>query len=90
MSVFDTRTGLAQAVVTGFSQPRQGVRLAPDGKTLFVTNFLGDKISLVDTASHKITGEITGFDKLRAISITKDGKTLFAANSGRNTVGWSI
>lgn len=85
--MFDTKTMLAEAVIPGFAQPRQGVKLSPDGKTVFVTNFLGDKITLVDTATNKITGEIAGFDKLRAISITKDGKTLFAANSGRNTIG---
>lgn len=71
-----------RAVITGFAQPRQGVRLSPDGKALYVTNFLGDEITIVDTASNKITG----FDKLRAISVTADGKTIFAANSGSNTI----
>ena len=75
-----------RAVITGFAQPRQGVRLSPDGKALYVTNFVGDEITIVDTASNKITGEITGFDKLRAISVTADGKTIFAANSGSNTI----
>ena len=31
-------------------------------------------------------GEITGFNKIRAISVTADGKTLFAANSGSNDI----
>ncbi len=82
----NTETGVANAVITGFSQPRQGVRLSPDGKTLFVTNFLGDKITLVDTASNQILNEIIGFNKIRAISVTADGRTLFAANSGSNTI----
>ena len=34
----------------------------------------------------KIEGEITGFNKIRAISVTADGKTLFAANSGSNDI----
>jgi oxalate decarboxylase len=83
---FDLDSGRPIAVVTGFAQPRQGVRLGPDGKMLFVTNFLGDKISLVNTETNKIEGEIGGFNRIRAISITRDGKTLFAANSGADAI----
>ncbi len=86
VTAVDTTDGSAKAVIPGFSQPRQGIRLAPDGKEAFVTNFPGDKITVVDLATHKITGEITGFKALRAISITKDGKTLYAGNSGANEV----
>lgn len=86
VTVMNTETGVAQAVIKGFAQPRQGVQLSPDGHRLYVTNFLGDKITIVDTAGNKIIGEISGFNKIRAISVTGDGKTLFAANSGSNTV----
>ena len=34
----------------------------------------------------KIDTTISGFNKIRAISITKDGNTLFAANSGTNSI----
>ena len=40
--------------------------------------------TIVDTQTDKIEGEIAGFNKIRAISVTADGKTLFAANSGSN------
>lgn len=83
---FDLTSNHAVAIIPGFSQPRQGVRLNPAGDTLFVTNFLGDKITLVDTGTNKITGEIVGFNKIRAISITQDGETLYAANSGSNSI----
>lgn len=82
----NTETKIANAVITGFSQPRQGVLLSPDGRVLYVTNFVSDKITLVDTNTNKITGEMGGFNKIRAISVTADGKTLFAANSGNNTI----
>ena len=62
------------------------MRLSPDGAKLYVTNFLGDKVTIVDTQTDKIEGEITGFNKIRAISVTADGKTLFAANSGSNDI----
>lgn len=82
----DTASGQARAVITGFAQPRQGLRLSPDGAKLYVTNFLGDKLSIVDTQTDKIEAEIAGFNKIRAISVTADGKTLFAANSGSNDI----
>ena len=86
VTAVDTADGSAKVVITGFAQPRQGIRLSPAGKEAFVTNFLGDKITVVDLATHKPTGEITGFKALRAISISKDGQTLYAGNSGANEV----
>lgn len=86
VTAMDLDTNQAKAVITGFAQPRQGIRLNPQNDKLYVTNFLGDKITIVNTGTNKIEGEITGFNKLRAISITQDGKTLFAANSGSNTI----
>ncbi|MFC6340147.1 beta-propeller fold lactonase family protein [Pseudomonas sp. CCM 7891] len=86
LSVVDLEHQHPVAVVSGFSQPRQGIRISPDGNTVYVTNFLGDKITLVDRKTNKIKGEINGFNKLRAISISADGNTLYAANSGSNTI----
>ena len=83
---FDTVQGVAKVVMTGFAQPRQGVRLSPDGRKLYVTNFMGDKISVVDVASQKTEAEIGGFHRIRAISVAADGKTLYAANSGADNI----
>ena len=73
-------------IITGFAQPRQGVKLNPANTKLYVTNFANDKITVVDIATLKIDTTISGFNKIRAISITKDGNTLFAANSGSNSI----
>ncbi|VVM67282.1 hypothetical protein PS662_01616 [Pseudomonas fluorescens] len=86
LSIIDLEHQRPIAVVPGFAQPRQGIRVSPDGDTVYVTNFLGDKITLVDSKTNKIKGEINGFNKLRAISISADGNTLYAANSGSNTI----
>lgn len=86
VTVVNLESNHAKAVIIGFAQPRQGVRLNSQNDKLYVTNFWADKITIVNTATYKIEGEITGFNKLRAISITQDGKTLFAANSGSNTI----
>lgn len=86
VTVFDLVKEQPMAIISGFSQPRQGIKLSPDGQKLYVTNFAGDKISIVNNQTNKIEGEIAGFNKIRAISITANGKTLFAANSGSNTI----
>jgi YVTN family beta-propeller protein len=74
------------AVVTGFSQPRQGIKLNSAGNQLFVTNFMGDKIVIVDVATLKPVGEISGIEGIRAISITADDSTLYAASSKTNSI----
>lgn len=78
----DLATGSTAAVLTGFAQPRQGVKLSADGQQLFVTNFASDQVLVVETATRKITASIGGFDQIRAISLTRDGQTLYAACSG--------
>lgn len=40
-------------VITGFAQPRQGIKVSSDGKYIFVTNFQGDKVSIVDATTKK-------------------------------------
>ncbi len=87
LTVFDTKTMLAEAVIPGFAQPRQGVKLSPDAQDR-VRDELPRRQDHVGRHRHEQDHRRDRrVDKLRAISITKDGKTLFAANSGRNTVG---
>ncbi|AXE31936.1 phosphate ABC transporter substrate-binding protein [Chromobacterium phragmitis] len=86
VSVVDLKAWRVSKVITGFSGPRQGVKLSPDGADLYVTNFRSDKLSVVDTASLSVLREIGGFNKIRAISISADGGILYAANSGNDTL----
>lgn len=86
VTVVDLASRRTRAVLTGFAQPRQGIKLNPNGTQLFVTSFLGDKISVVDVASLKTVSEITGFKGIRALSVTTDGTTLYAANGADNSI----
>lgn len=86
VTVVDLEKRKPTAVITGFSQPRQGITVSQDGKYVFVTNFKGDKVSVVDAATKNIVREISGFSMIRGISVTADGHTLYAANSGRDSV----
>lgn len=86
VTVIDLVSKSVKKIITGFAEPRQGIKLNATNTKIYVTNFASDAISVVDAATLKIDTTITGFSKIRAISITKDGETLFAANSGSNSI----
>ncbi len=90
LTVFDTKTLLADAVIPGFAQPRQGVKLSPDGKTVFVTNFLGDKITLVDTATNKITGEIVGSKSCAPSRSPRTARRCLPPTAAATPSAWSM
>lgn len=86
VTVIDLTKKTAKGIIAGFAQPRQGIKLNPANTKLYVTNFANDKITVVDVATLRIDSSIRGFNKIRAISITKNGNILFAANSGTNSI----
>ena len=58
VTAVDTADGSAKAVIPGFAQPRQGIRLGPDGKEASVLN-KDLSIAVVDTNAHQIIRTIT-------------------------------
>ncbi|MFF8919579.1 YncE family protein [Streptomyces sp. NPDC015032] len=86
VTVVDQADSRADAVLTGFAEPRQGVKLAPAGDKLYVTNYKGDRITVVDVETRKTLRQIEGFKEVRGLSISRDGTRLYAANSGTDTV----
>jgi YVTN family beta-propeller protein len=68
------KTGEVTLIPTG-KRPQGGV-LSADARRLYLANTDGNKISIIDTASRKVVGEIpTGKGPAR-IALTPDGKTL--------------
>ncbi|MER5359065.1 beta-propeller fold lactonase family protein [Streptomyces sp. NPDC002785] len=86
VTVVDLANSRADSVLTGFAEPRQGVKLDPAGDKLYVTNYKGDRITVVDTKTKKTLQQIEGFKQVRGLSISRDGTRLYAANSETNTV----
>ena len=86
VTVIDLAMMRTIAVLTGFAEPRQGIKFSPDGRQVFVTNFKGDRITVIDSDTLEPNGEITGFDGIRAVSVSANGKTLYAANSKSNSI----
>ena len=86
VTVIDLEEEKVRAVITGFAQPRQGVKLNAENSKLYVTNFANNKIVIVDVKTLRIDKSVSGFNAIRAISIEKNGSTLYAANSGTNSI----
>ena len=68
------KTGEVTLIPTG-KRPQGGV-FSPDGRRLFIANADGNKVSIIDTASKKVAGEIATGKGPARIAITPDGKTL--------------
>jgi YVTN family beta-propeller protein len=59
--------------------------LSPDGKTLYVANWLG-RVAKLDARTLKRLGRVKTGRYPRGLSVTADGKTLYVANTGGRTV----
>ncbi len=60
--------------------------LAPDGATLFASNFKRNSVQFIDLATKKVTREIATGSHPKILVLSKDGTTLFAANWTGNSV----
>jgi YVTN family beta-propeller protein len=60
--------------------------ITPDGKTLYVSNEISNKISVVSTATNLVTTSISVGQIPLGLAITPDGKTLYVANGADSTV----
>ena len=64
----------------------QDVRISPDGKTFFVADMMADGVHVVDGASFKQIGFIPTGVGTHGLYPSRDGKNLYVANRGSNTV----
>jgi phospholipase C len=75
---------LAGAVTSGTTNP-YGVAATPDGSEVWVTESGTNTVSVISTATNKITGTVVVGVYPHGIAITPDGKTAYVANTGPNT-----
>ncbi|MEV6139702.1 YncE family protein [Nocardia sp. NPDC051990] len=86
VTAIDLRQRRPIAVIAGLSQPRQGIIHSAARNAVYVTDFADDSIAVVDATTNTIVKKIGGFNKIRGLSINRDGTRLYAANSGDNTI----
>ncbi|NIG56817.1 alkaline phosphatase family protein [Chitinophaga sp. Cy-1792] len=93
VTVIDLEAGKKIRDITTRIHP-ESMTLAPDGKLLYVTDDSGDGISVIDTKTFKVVHTISTkpdpalpYGSLTtALAFSADGKTLFAANAGNNSI----
>ncbi|GGS54052.1 hypothetical protein GCM10010171_56470 [Actinokineospora fastidiosa] len=74
-----------EIVHTGFLEPRQGIKLSRTGDQLFVTDFRDDSISILDPGDFALRHKVQ-VDDVRGLSVSNDGKWVYAASSSTNTI----
>lgn len=84
VTVLDLKTGDIKKVIEGFAEPRQGIISSADNKKVYVTNFKGDDVRVIDLDTLEISQAISGIPSIRAISA--DANYLYAASSKDGTV----
>ncbi len=86
VSVVSLQSGKIKLTIDGFNEPRQGIKVGPSGRYVYVTNFKGDDVRVIDTQSWKIVKTLTGIPGVRAISISPDESKLYGASSASNSL----
>jgi YVTN family beta-propeller protein len=89
VSVVDARThrALAEIPIGGADVQPSGAALAPDGRTLFVTNGGAGSVSVVDLGANAVVATVEGVGaRPRGIGVTPDGRKLYTANGASDDV----
>ncbi|MEO3760658.1 Ig-like domain-containing protein [Mycobacterium sp. B14F4] len=79
----------ADAVVTatipGFTNPQQ-VAVSPDGTHAYVTNYWGNSVSVIDTATNTVTATIPVGQRPHLVTVSPDGTHAYVTNYWGNSV----
>ena len=83
VSVINLKTNTVKTTISdpSFNQPYT-VTINSTGTKVYITNSNGTTVSIIDTASNKVIGTITGFDGPSGFGITPDGNTAYVNNYG--------
>ena len=87
VSVIDTTTNAVIGVPISVGECPFGVAVAPNGKTVYVTNTCGfsGTISAINTATNSVTS-ITGFKSPAGVAAAPDGRKVYVGNQNISTV----
>lgn len=86
VTLIDLTTGKIEKVIEGFDQPRQGIVIDSNDEYVYVTNFKGNDVRVINTSNLEIEKTLTGIPSVRAISIDTENKILYGASSSENTI----
>ncbi len=68
------------------SETPRGITISPDGTKAFVVDPVADLVSVIDTASNKVTGEIETEAEPQEVAFAANGKTVYVTENEPNQV----
>jgi YVTN family beta-propeller protein len=82
---FDVATQKVDRMLQAGSDP-ENFAVAPDGKTIYVSNEDDEGVSFLDVASGKLTKTINTGEEPEGVSVSPDGKFVYSTNEADGTV----
>jgi YVTN family beta-propeller protein len=79
LSFIDVASGKVTATVKIGKEP-EGVKVSPDGKTVYVTSEVANLVHVIDVASAKVKQNIKAGKRPRRFAMTPDGAQLWVTN----------
>lgn len=83
--VYDPLTLAPLGSIQTFNRP-YGLAVNPAGTRLFIANYSGNSVSVVDTAADTIHGEVITGNAPFALSVSPDGSKVFVGNQNSRTL----
>jgi PGF-pre-PGF domain-containing protein len=85
ISVLDTTNSTITATVNVGGCP-SGAAVSPDGKKVFVANYLSNTVSVITTTTNTVTANVDVGGSSSEVAVTPDGKKVYVTIRGNNTV----
>src|SRR5207244_11656162 len=89
VGVIDTATNTVVTHILTAGLNPVGVAVTPDGKSVYVTDYTNNAVSVIDTASNSVADLVPVGSEPEGVAVTPDGKSVYVVNTGDNTVSVS-
>ena len=86
VTAIDASRAESKVVQIPVGKEPEGIALSPDGKTLWIGHRAAGLISVIDTATNKVTGTLTAGQMPLRLSYAPDGKRVYAVNPQEGAV----
>jgi YVTN family beta-propeller protein len=80
----DDSFSVVDTVTVGFFPA--GVAVSPDGSRVYVANFGGNSVSVINTSNNTVVATVTGVPSPYGVAVSPDGSRVYVGNQSGNSV----